>query len=257
MPDEGPIAALDVQRVVRNFGGVKALAGATFAVPQGSITGLVGPNGAGKSTMIGVISGAIKPTSGQVSFCAADITGDLPHRIARRGLIRTFQLSSEFGRLTVLENLLVAAPGHRGESFAGALLGKRYWWRQEADLISQARDLLARFDMAAKEEEYAGNLSGGQKRLVEIMRGLMARPKLLLLDEPLAGVNPTLGSRILDYLLELHDEGLTILMAEHDLAAVGRVCDPVVVMARGEVLASGTLTELRARKDVRDAYFVG
>ena len=257
MPDASPITALDVQRVVRNYGGVRALAGATFQVPGGSITGLVGPNGAGKSTMIGIISGAIKPTSGRVSFFADDITGVLPHRIARQGLIRTYQLSSEFGRLTVLENLLVAAPRHRGESLTGALLGKRHWWRQEAGLISQARELLSRFDMAAKEEEYAGNLSGGQKRLVEIMRGLMARPKLLLLDEPLAGVNPTLGRRILEYLLELRNEGLTILMAEHDLAAVGRVCDPVVVMARGEVLASGTLTELRARKDVRDAYFVG
>jgi neutral amino acid transport system ATP-binding protein len=257
MADERSAAALDVQGVARRFGGVKALDGATFEVPAGSITGLIGPNGAGKSTMVGVVSGAIRPNSGRVRFFDADITGWEAYRIARQGLIRTFQLSSEFGRMTVLENLLVAAPRHRGESLAGALLGRRHWWRDEADLVGQARELLARFGMAEKEEEYAGNLSGGQKRLVEIMRGLMAKPRLLLLDEPLAGVNPTLGGRILDYLVALRDEGLTILMAEHDLAAVGRVCDPVVVMARGEVLASGTLGELRARKDVRDAYFVG
>jgi ABC-type branched-subunit amino acid transport system ATPase component len=250
-------AALDVQNVVRQFGGVKAVAGATFQVPAGSITGLIGPNGAGKSTLMGVISGFIGPSSGHVGFFGTDVTGWAPYRVARQGLIRTFQLSSEFARMTVLENLLVAAPGNRGESVVGALLGKRYWWRDEADLIYAARELMARFGMAEKEEEYAGNLSGGQKRLVEIMRGLMARPKLLLLDEPLAGVNPTLSRRILDYLVALRDDGLTILMAEHDLAAVGRVCDPVVVMARGEILASGTLTELRARKDVRDAYFVG
>jgi ABC-type branched-subunit amino acid transport system ATPase component len=226
-------------------------------VPAGTITGLIGPNGAGKSTMIGVIAGAIRPQSGRVAFFGTDITGWAPNRVAGLGLIRTYQLSSEFGKMTVLENLLVAAPSQRGETVRGALLGRRYWWPEEAELIAQARDILARFGMSDKEEEYAGNLSGGQKRLVEIMRGLMARPKLLLLDEPLAGVNPTLGRQILTYLSALRDEGVTIVMAEHDLAAVGRVCEPVVVMARGSVLASGSLTTLRAQKEVQDAYFIG
>ena len=243
--------------MARSFGGVNALAGATFDVPAGSITGLIGPNGAGKSTMIGVIAGAIRPQSGRVAFFGTDITGWAPHRVAQQGLIRTYQLSSEFGKMTVLENLLVAGPGQRGESVRGALLGRRYWWPEEADLISQARDVLARFGMSDKEDEYAANLSGGQKRLVEIMRGLMAQPKLLLLDEPLAGVNPTLARQILNYLSALRDAGVTIVMAEHDLGAVGRVCEPVVVMARGSVLASGSLTTLRARKEVQDAYFIG
>lgn len=256
MTGAGP-CALEAAQVTRSFGGVHALASATFTVPAGSITGLIGPNGAGKSTMIGVIGGAIRPQSGQIRFFGSDVTGWAPNRIARLGLARTFQLSSEFGRMTVLENLLVAAPGQRGESVRGALLGRRFWWPEEAELITRARELLARFGMSEKEDEYAGNLSGGQKRLVEIMRGLMARPKLLLLDEPLAGVNPTLGRKILEYLTALRDEGLTILMAEHDLGAVGRVCEPVVVMARGSILASGSLTDLRAKKEVRDAYFIG
>jgi branched-chain amino acid transport system ATP-binding protein len=171
--------------------------------------------------------------------------------------VRTFQLSSEFGRLTVLENLLVAAPHQVGESLIGAVLGKRYWQNQEAALVHQARELLIRFGMSAKEEEYAENLSGGQRRLVEIMRALMAKPKLLLLDEPLAGVNPSLGQEILGYLEALRDDGLTMLMIEHDLAAVERVCNPVIVMAQGKVLAQGTLNDLRNQQEVLDAYFIG
>lgn len=234
-----------------------AVAGATFEVPEGRITGLIGPNGAGKSTVVGIISGTVKPRSGRIAFDGQDVTGSPPHRISRLGIARTFQLSSEFGKLTVLENLLVAAPRQKGETFGGALLGRRFWSSEERTLVREARMLLDRFGMAAKEEEYAGNLSGGQKRLVEIMRGLMAKPKLLLLDEPLAGVNPTLANRIMGYLEELRDEGLTMLMVEHDLAAVGRVCDPVVVMAQGKVLAQGPLNELRANPEVRNAYLIG
>jgi branched-chain amino acid transport system ATP-binding protein len=250
-------ASLEVRDVVREFGGVRAVAGATFEVPHGGITGLIGPNGAGKSTMVGLISGMIRPTSGTVQFAGRDITKLAPHKIARLGVTRTFQLSSEFSKLTVLENLLVAVPGQAGETFLGAVFRARRWQRQERELVNQARAMLARFDMTAKEEEYAGNLSGGQKRLVEIMRGLMAQPKLLLLDEPLAGVNPSLAHRILGYLEELRDEGLTMLMVEHDLHAVGRVCDPVVVMAQGKVLAQGPLEELRANEEVRNAYLIG
>ncbi len=243
--------------IVRDFGGVMAVAGATFDLFEGRITGLIGPNGAGKSTMVNIISGAIKPRSGSVRFQGEDITSEPVHQIARRGIVRTFQLSSEFGKLTVLENLLVAAPDQAGESFWGAMLGKRYWQSQEQSLVRDARELLARFGMKATEEEYAGNLSGGQRRLVEIMRGLMARPKLLLLDEPMAGINPTLAQEIMGYLESLRDEGLTMLMVEHDLAAVERVCDPVIVMAQGKVLAQGTLSILRKQQEVLDAYFIG
>jgi len=253
----GGTPLLQVTDLRRSFGGVHAVDGASFVVRQGSITGLIGPNGAGKSTAIGMIAGAIVPTGGSIEFAGRVVTREPAYKMARRGLTRTFQLSSEFARLTVLENLLVAAPGQRGESLWGAFLGKPYWRRQERALVEQARDLMSRFAMTEKEDEYAGNLSGGQKRLVEIMRALMARPKLLLLDEPMAGVNPTLAGRIAAYLEELRDGGLTMLLVEHELAHVDRLCNPVVVMAQGKVLAEGTMAELRTQREVVDAYLVG
>src|SRR5579885_2542506 len=185
-----PAALLRVRDVYCAFGGVHAVDGASFDVRAGTITGLIGPNGAGKSTMLNMIAGAIAPDAGSILFDGVEIAGQPSYRVARLGLMRTFQLSSEFARLTVLENLLVAAPGQRGEAPWRALLGPRAWRREESALVERARELLYRFDMGAKEDEYAGNLSGGQKRLVEIMRGLMAEPRMLLLDEPMAGVNP-------------------------------------------------------------------
>jgi ABC-type branched-subunit amino acid transport system ATPase component len=172
-------------------------------------------------------------------------------------VIRTFQLSAEFARLTVLENLLVAAPNQKGESLWGAELGRLYWGRSEGALVDQARDVLDRFAMTAKENELAGNLSGGQKRLLEIMRALMARPRLLLLDEPFAGVNPTLAREIEQYLLGLRDEGLSMIMVEHELAVVERVCDPVVVMAQGRVISQGSMKDVTSRREVLDAYLIG
>ena len=177
--------------------------------------------------------------------------------MARRGIIRTFQLSSEFAALTVLENLLVAAPAQRGEALWQAALGKRYWRPQERAMVERARQLMARFDMSAKEDEYAGNLSGGQKRLLELMRGLMANPALLLLDEPMAGVNPSLARRIEQHLADLVCEGLTMLMIEHELAVVERLCDPVVVMAQGRVISEGTMADIRSDQEVLDAYLIG
>ena len=180
-----------------------------------------------------------------------------PHRRARAGLVRTYQLSSEFGRLTVLENLLVAAPGQRGERIRTLLYGKRYWRKQEVELLDQARILLDRFAMGHKEDEYAGNLSGGQKRLLEIMRALMCQPKLLLLDEPMAGVNPTLAQAIEGYLADLAAEGLTMLLVEHELGLVERLSESVIVMAQGEVIATGSMPDLRRRPEVLNAYLAG
>jgi ABC-type branched-subunit amino acid transport system ATPase component len=228
---------------------VHAVNGASFTVPPGRITGLIGPNGAGKSTALNIIAGAIKPSAGTVSYQGKDITGLPSYKVARRGIIRTFQLSSEFAALTVLENLLVAAPAQRGEALWQAALGKRYWRPQERAMVERA--------MSAKEEEYAGNLSGGQKRLLELMRGLMANPTLLLLDEPMAGVNPSLARRIEQHLADLVDEGLTMLMIEHELAVVERLCDPVVVMAQGRVISEGTMADIRSDQEVLDAYLIG
>jgi ABC-type branched-subunit amino acid transport system ATPase component len=251
-------ALLEVRDLRRSFGGVLAVDGVSFTVTAGTISGLIGPNGAGKSTALGMVAGAIKPSSGTIVFDGEDVTGASPMRLGRRGLIRTFQISSEFQRLTVLENLLVGAPSHAGETLVGSLvLGKRGWRARELELVERARELMARFEMHEKEDEYAGNLSGGQKRLLEIMRALMAEPKLLLLDEPMAGVNPTLARRIEGHLQTLSDAGLTMLMVEHELGVVERLCEHVVVLAQGRVISEGTMETVRKNQEVLDAYLVG
>ncbi|HEV2009910.1 MAG TPA: ATP-binding cassette domain-containing protein, partial [Candidatus Limnocylindria bacterium] len=215
------------------------------------------PNGAGKSTFLAVLAGTLPASAGRVVFDGEDITSLPPYERARRGLVRTFQLPSEFARLTVLENLLVAAPGNRGDSLLGALRGRRYWIGDERRLVERARGLLARFGMSATESDYAGLLSGGQKRLVEIMRALMLQPRLLLLDEPMAGVHPAIVEQIAAYLEALRDEGITILMVEHELHVVDRLCDPVVVMAQGRVIGRGDMAALRRQPEIVDAYLVG
>jgi len=234
-----------------------AVDGVSIEVMPGRITGLIGPNGAGKSTLLAVLAGTLPASSGTIVFQGEDITRLPAYQRARRGLVRTFQLPSEFAQLTVLENLMVAAPDNRGESLLGALLGKRYWMPDETRLVAQARGLLKRFGMTAKESDYAGTLSGGQKRLVEIMRALMLRPKLLLLDEPMSGVHPSTVDEIAGYLETLRNEGLTILMVEHELHMVDRLCDPVVVMAQGKVIGQGGMAALRKQPEIAEAYLVG
>lgn len=247
-----------VQDLERSFGGVRAVDGVSLNVERGSITGLIGPNGAGKSTALGVIAGAVRPDAGMIEFDGGDIIRLPPMKRARLGLIRTFQTSSPFQRLTVIENLLVAAQGNSGETLLGAVvLGKHAWRKHERELVDRARELLAQFQMSDKEDEWAGNLSGGQKRLLEIMRGLMADPKLLLLDEPMAGVNPTLARGIEGHLERLGEQGLTMLMVEHELGVVERLCDRVIVMAQGKVISQGTMESLRTEQEVLDAYLVG
>jgi neutral amino acid transport system ATP-binding protein len=179
------------------------------------------------------------------------------YRRARLGLVRTFQLASEFKRLTVMENLLSAAPGNRGDSLVGALRGRRYWRRDEDAAIARARALLDRFGLSSLADTYGGDLSGGQRRLTEIMRALMTEPTMLLLDEPMAGVHPRLARQIGGHLLDLCAEGMTILMVEHELAIMDEFCDPVIMMAEGRVLATGTMAALRARSEVVEAYLVG
>jgi ABC-type branched-subunit amino acid transport system ATPase component len=248
---------LAVRQVTKEFGGLRAVDGATFSALRGHITGLIGPNGAGKSTLMGIIGGAITAGSGTVTFDGRDVTGLPAHKIARLGMIRTFQLSAEFTKLTVLENLLVAVPHQKGESLVGAELGRLYWGPNQNAHVDTARAVLDRFAMTAKENEPAANLSGGQKRLLEIMRALMAKPTLLLLDEPFAGVNPTLAREIEHYLVDLRNDGLSMIMVEHELSVVERLCEPVVVMAQGQVIAEGSMRDVSARQEVLDAYLVG
>jgi len=252
-----PSAILEVNGLRVEFSGVHAVDGASFAVAPYTITGLIGPNGAGKSTTLGAVAGSLQPTGGRVRYDGQEVTGRPAHQLAREGLIRTFQLSSEFARLTVLENLLVAAPAQRGASFAEALLGRRWWRGQQEELVERARSILAQFELSVAADQYAGELSGGQKRLVEIMRALMAGPRVLLLDEPLAGVNPGLHATVEEHLVRLRDEGMTMLMVEHELGAVERCCDSVIVMAQGRVLAEGSMAAHRANAEVVDAYLAG
>jgi branched-chain amino acid transport system ATP-binding protein len=248
------ILATDVHR---HFEGMHAVDGVSLEVPRGQITGLIGPNGAGKSTFLAVLAGTLPPTEGVIVFEGEDITRLPAYQRARRGLVRTFQLPSEFGRLTVLENLLVAAPRHRGDSLWGALLGPRYWMDDERRLVAEARALLKRFGMSAKESDYAWQMSGGQKRLIEIMRALMLHPRCLLLDEPMSGVHPRVVEEIRGYLQALRAEGLTILMVEHELHLVEQLCDSVFVMAQGRLIGSGTMDSLRQQQEIVDAYLVG
>jgi branched-chain amino acid transport system ATP-binding protein len=248
------LVATDVHR---HFEGLHAVDGVSIEVAPGKITGLIGPNGAGKSTFMAVLAGTLPATSGKIVFDGADNTHVPAYQRARRGLVRTFQLPSEFARLTVLENLVVAAPDNRGDTLFGAIMGRGYWIADERRLVERARALLDRFGMSSKESDYAGNMSGGQKRLIEIMRALMLRPRLLLLDEPMSGVHPKIVLEIQRYLEELRSEGFTILMVEHELHMVERLCDTVVVMAQGKVIGSGTMSSLRKQREIVDAYLVG
>jgi ABC-type branched-subunit amino acid transport system ATPase component len=256
-PQPAGSALLEVSGLVRSFGGVQAVSDATFLVRPGTITGLIGPNGAGKSTVIDLISGRTRPDRGSVRFEGLDITNRPPHEVSRCGIIRTFQKANVFGRLTVLENLLLGARPWHGERLLQALWRRASWTSSEAELVQRAFEILARFGLERLANDYAGALSGGQKRLVELMRALMAEPKMLLLDEPMAGVNPTLALSISEHLEELRGEGMTMLMVEHELRWVDRLCDPVVVMARGGVLAEGSMAQLQENQDVVDAYLGG
>jgi branched-chain amino acid transport system permease protein len=260
-PRAGPAAPADVilqaVNVSRDFGGVHAVRGVSLSIARGTVTGLIGPNGAGKSTLLALLAGTDRVSSGQVLYQGRDVTSVPAYRRARLGMVRTFQLASEFRRLTVMENLLSAAPGNRGDSLAGSLAGRRYWRQDETAAIDRAGGILRRFGLEELAGEYAGDLSGGQRRLVEIMRALMTDPQLLLLDEPMAGVHPELARRIGDMLVALSQDGLTVLMVEHELAIMDEFCDPVIVMAEGSVLAQGTMAALRGQAEVVEAYLVG
>ncbi|MHB1612736.1 MAG: ABC transporter ATP-binding protein [Actinomycetes bacterium] len=258
MPEATPVdrgtPILQLDQVVRSFGGVRAVDGCSFSIDRGSLTALIGPNGAGKSTVVNLVAGALKPDAGSIVYGGVDITGVVSHRIAGRGLIRTFQLSREFARMTVLENLVVVARGQSGESLFNALLRPRLCRREDRVLVERAIDVLDRFGLAAQRDMYAGDLSGGQKRLVELARAVMSEPELLILDEPMAGVNPALIDLLGGHIESLCRNGITVVMVEHNLEIVERICDHVVVMALGRTLATGVMSDLRSNSEVVRAY---
>ncbi len=248
---------LAVRDLARRYGGVNAVDGVSFDVPAGSLTGMIGPNGAGKSTVLGMIAGAIKPDHGSIVLSGQQIAGLPAYKTSRRGVIRTFQAASVFPRLTVVENLLLGVPPWYGEGLAATLFRRARWRTDQREQIERAQSLLERLGLWTLGDAYAGELSGGQKRLVEIGRAMMARPKLLLLDEPMAGVSRTLAPAIESLIAELRDDGMTVLLIEHELALVERLCSPVIVMAQGRVLMQGEMHEARANPEVRRAYLVG
>lgn len=248
---------LSLEGITKSYQGVQAVTDARLEIPRGEIIGLIGPNGAGKSTLVGMIGGALIPDAGEITFEGQRITRSPAHQRARAGLMRTYQLSSEFKRMTTFENLMGGRPEQRGERFRVLLQGRRSWRDEEAQLIDRAATILERLNLNAKRDELAGNLSGGEKRLVELGRALMSEPVLILLDEPTAGVNPTFVGRIAQYLEQLRDEGLTMLLVEHELEFVERLCNSVVAMSRGRTIARGSMKELRNVPEVRNAYLVG
>ena len=248
---------LDCEGLSRSFEGVRAVDDVSMSFGRAKLTGIIGPNGAGKSTVLAMLAGTLGPTAGRIRLRGEDITSLPAYRRARLGLVRTFQLASEFKRLTVMENLMAAVPGQRGETFRGAFLGRRYWGAQERDAAERAAAMLERFGLVALADRFAGELSGGQRRLVEIMRALMAEPEVLLLDEPMAGVHPRLAHQIGMQLVALCEAGITVVMVEHELSIMDEFCDPVIVMADGRVLAEGDMAALRSNAEVVEAYLVG
>ena len=249
---------LSVNDIYKGFGGLQAVNGVSFDVRAGTITGLIGPNGAGKTTTFNVISGVYKPDRGQLVFDGRRIGGLRPDQIFHRGLCRTFQITRELKLMTVLENLLLVPAGQQGENLFTSLFFPRRVRAQERDLREKALEILAFVDLIDLQNDYAANLSGGQKRLLELARTMMADPKMILLDEPGAGINRTLMRRLIGYIRSLaEDRGITVFLIEHDMDLVMNTCEHVVVMSSGEKLAEGSPDEIRHNPDVLEAYLGG
>ena len=252
--DRTQTAALRCEGITKAFQGVHAVNGASFDVPEGRITALIGPNGAGKTTVVNILSGAMRCDSGREFIGEIEVTNWPSHKIARLGLMRTFQLSRELGGLTVLENLLVAPAHQAGESLINVLFRPGLIRREEREHAERALQVLDIYGLYPLRDSRARELSGGQKKLLEIARAVMASPTILLLDEPMAGVNPALIERIGGYILDLKENGVTVLMVEHNLNVVETICDYVIVLAEGRTLATGRLSELRENAEVVKAY---
>lgn len=247
-------ALLTIHNAEVSFGGLKALSGASFAVRRGKTTGLIGPNGAGKTTLFNCITGLLPKATGRVEFEGLNLMGKRPEQISKTGLVRTFQLARGCPRMTVFEHLMLYGPGQRGEGLLAAMVGGSRLNREEEALAERALAIAKRLRLDHVLDNLVTALSGGQKKLLEIGRALMAQPKMILLDEPMAGVNPTLVSEIAGHLEAIKDEGITILLIEHDMALIERLCEDVVVMANGAFLTRGTFREVTSNREVQESY---
>ena len=250
---------LEVEGLRKTFGGIVAVDEVSFDVEAGTLTGLIGPNGAGKSTTFNLITGMLEPDAGTVRFNGEDVTGLQPHEIANRGLARTFQIARELEEMTVLENMMLAPKGQSGEALWRSVLPitREAVEREEAAQLERVWEVLDFFEIDHLAEEYAGNLSGGQRKLLEMARALLTDPDMLLLDEPFAGVNPSLEKRLLEHIHELREEGYTFLIVEHDMDLIMNNCERVIVLHQGRVLKDGTPATIRESEDVIEAYLGG
>jgi len=245
---------LEIKGLRRSFYGLEVLRGVDLAVGAGGITGLIGPNGAGKTTLFNVVSGLVPPDAGSIVFDGRDLAGKSPDKVSRAGLVRTFQVARGFPRLSVFQHLMLYGRDQPGEGLWQAVFGSRAARAREAELAEKALETARFLRLERLIDNPATALSGGQKKLLEIGRALMAEPRLVLLDEPTAGVNPTLQNEIGERLLELPRRGITVLLIEHDMGFIAHLCDPVIVMAEGRVLTQGTFDEVRSDARVREAY---
>jgi branched-chain amino acid transport system ATP-binding protein len=250
---------LVVENLQKSFGGITAVDNASFEVEAGTLTGLIGPNGAGKSTTFNLITGTLTPDSGTVRFNDEDITGATPHDVANRGLVRTFQIARELEEMTVLENMMLAPKRQRGEALWRSVVPgfRSDVAEQETELLDRVWDVIEFFEIDHIADEYAGNLSGGQRKLLELARALLTDPDMLLLDEPFAGVNPSLERRLLEHIHELREQGYTFLLVEHDMDLIMENCEHVIVLHQGRVLTEGSPDEVRGDEEVIEAYLGG
>ncbi|MBE7386243.1 MAG: ABC transporter ATP-binding protein [Leptolyngbya sp. SIO1E4] len=246
---------LTVENVSKAFAGLRAVDNCSLEIQPRSITGIIGPNGAGKSTLFNIIAGFLKPTSGRVLLGDLDVTGMAAHQLFHQGLVRTFQIPREFGRMTVLENLLLVPPRQMGENLLMSWVRWQRVMAQERDVRRKAEEVLAWLNLSHMRDELAQSLSGGQKKLMELGRALMVEPQVILLDEPGAGVNRTLLQELTAIIQRLNaEQGCTVCLIDHDLDLVGKLCDRVIVMAQGAVLAEGTMDTVRQHPEVQAAY---
>lgn len=248
-----PDPILVANHVSRKFGGLKAVDVNHVEIQRGAITALIGPNGAGKTTLFNLLTGFDKPDSGKWTFNGRQIAGTAPYKLARMGMVRTFQLTKALSRMTVMDNMRLGAKGQTGERFFASLLPFT-WKAQEKANEQRALDLLARFNLDAKVDDFAGSLSGGQRKLLEMARALMANPEIIMLDEPMAGVNPALTQSLLGHIKNIREEGTTVLFVEHDMDMVHDISDWVIVMAQGEIIAEGPPDAVMKDSKVIDAY---
>ena len=249
---------LEVQGVEKNFGGLTAVDGCSLEVQSGSITGLIGPNGAGKTTLFNLITGHYKPDRGRIIFQGQAIEGLPPHQIFKKRMYRTFQITREFAQMSVLENLMIMPEYQSGEKIWNTWFRPSRVRNQEKEIVEKALEVLEFVELIDLKNEYAGSLSGGQKKLLEIARSMMADPQIVLLDEPGAGVNPTLMKKLIANIETLREEqGITFFLIEHDMDLVMNLCDPVIVMSEGKKLAEGTADEIRRNEEVLEAYLGG